>query len=62
MANGYRLCEDWALEFQLHGLVRLTKLVPGQITADDLYSKADGPNSSAQFLPKRCLLQGEFSN
>ena len=52
--NGYRLGEDWALEFQLLGLARLAKLVPGQITADDSYSTADGPYSSAQFLPSRC--------
>ena len=52
--NGYRLGEDWAIEFQLLGLARLAKLVPGQITADDSYSTADGPNSSAQFLPNRC--------
>ena len=53
-ANGYRLGEDWAIEFQLLGLARLAKLVPGQITTADSYSTADGPNSSAQFLPNRC--------
>ena len=53
-ANGYRLGEDWALEFQLLGLARLAKLVPGQITTADSYSTADWPNSSAQFLPSRC--------
>ena len=52
--NGYRLGEDWALEFQLLGLARPAKLVPGQITADHSYSTADGPDSSAQFLPNRC--------
>ena len=56
-ANGYRLGEDWALEFQLLGLARPAKLVPGQITADDSYSTADWPNSSAQFLPNRCYAQ-----
>ena len=53
-ANGYRLGEDWELEFQLLGLARLAKLVPGQITTAQSYSTADGPNSSAQFLPNRC--------
>ena len=52
--NGYRLGEDWAIEFQLLGLARPAKLVPGQITADDSYSAADGPDSVAQFLPNRC--------
>ena len=54
-ANGYRLGEDWALEFQLLGLARLAKLVPGQITEDDSYSIADGPNSTAQLFAKPML-------
>lgn len=52
--NGYRLGENWAIEFQLPGLARPAKLVPGQITTDDLYSTADGLHSVAQFSPNRC--------
>ena len=59
--NGYRLGEDWAIEFQLLGLARLAKLVPGQITIADSYSTADGQYSSAQIFAKPMLAAGAQS-